>query len=254
MASDRATINQTMAVPCFSVVCVLVCDVSYCYISMLMHVCVHIYGYCLAVSPFVPALVRFSVTCESIDAIRSITSRWRKRARHVHWEDYADVAHHRITRPEVHQQLPSMGLTVVVIRIITPRCHNAIKGHRLIPISWRWNWHNAIEAQAMHSKTTITWWCFLLYVCTRATYGVQLTWSCYQSCAFANCYLRGCKQIVLAINSLWPSISSVARCHVYVTACVCMCVYMCRSITWYCFLLLLFCCVDACVCTTYTYI
>ena len=158
-------------------------------------------------------------------------------------------------RPEVHQQLPSMGLTVVVIRIITPRCHNAIKGHKLIPISWRWNWHNAIETQAMHSKTTITWWCFLLYVCTRAAYDVQLTCSCYQSHAFANCYFRGCKQIVLAINSLWHSmfhrcsLSCVCYCM-----CVCVCVCMRRSITWYCFLLLSFCCVDACVCTTYTYI
>ena len=75
MASDRTTINQTMAVPCFSVVCVLFCGVSYCYMSMLMHVCVYIYGYCLVVSPFVPALVRFSVTCKSIDAICTITSR-----------------------------------------------------------------------------------------------------------------------------------------------------------------------------------
>ena len=75
MAPDRAAIKQTMVVPCFSVVCVLFGYVSYCDMSMLMHVRVYIYGYCLAVSPFVPALVRFSVTCESIDAIRSITSR-----------------------------------------------------------------------------------------------------------------------------------------------------------------------------------
>ena len=134
MASDRTTINQTMAVPCFSVVCVLFCGVSYCYMSMLMHVCVYIYGYCLAVSPFVPALVRFSVTCESIDAIRSITSRCTGVHATCIEKTMRTWLDKHAARPEV-QQLPSMGLTVVVIRIITPRCHNAIKGHRLIPIS-----------------------------------------------------------------------------------------------------------------------
>ena len=71
MAPDRAAIKQTMVVPCFSVVCVLFGYVSYCDMSMLMHVRVYIYGYCLAVSPFVPTLVRFSLAIPSRLCYRS---------------------------------------------------------------------------------------------------------------------------------------------------------------------------------------
>ena len=56
-----ACFKHTMVVSCFSVVCVLFGAVSTCYMSMLMHVCVYIYSYSLAMSPFAPTLARFSL-------------------------------------------------------------------------------------------------------------------------------------------------------------------------------------------------
>ena len=52
----------------------------------------------------------------------------------IQLEDHEDFLLEQLAaRPEVHQQLPSMALTVVVIRIITSR-YSAIQRDELIPI------------------------------------------------------------------------------------------------------------------------
>ena len=84
-----ACFKHTMVVSCFSVVCVLCGAASTCYMSMLMHVCVYIHGYSLAMSP------------------------------HYAAENKIMQPHALPTHQDVHQQLPSMGLTIVSIRFTT---------------------------------------------------------------------------------------------------------------------------------------